>query len=91
MLVKILGAVDVLVSIAFLMIAFGISLFIPFITFCAGILFLKGLFILGGEPLSIIDISSSLLLVLSLFFTPYVSLLWVFSLLMMFKGIVSFI
>ncbi len=91
MLVKILGAVDVAASLAFLMTIFGINVFTPYLTFCAGLLFLKGLFIFGGEPLSIIDIISSVLLIISIFFMPYIFLLWIFSMLLMAKGIVSFI
>lgn len=91
MLVKLLGIIDVVGSITFLMLIFGISPWIQLVLFCAGLLFLKGLFILTGEPLSAIDLCASLTLLVSLFITPWASLLWIISLLLLAKGAVSFL
>lgn len=91
MLVKILGGLDLLAAITFLMIVFGINPWTQLILFCAGLLFLKGLFILTGEPLSAIDLVASLTLIISVFFVPWIGLVWMLSLLLLAKGIVSFI
>ena len=86
-----LGAIDLAAALALLLKIFGLNVLASHLLFCAGLLFFKGLFIFGGEPLSIIDLISSVLLVISIFATPYIFLLWCFSLLLIAKGIVSFI
>ena len=91
MLVKILGGIDVISSVLFLMMTFGMSPYPQFILFCAGLLLLKGLFVLTGDVLSIIDIGSSILLILSLFFILPSLLLWTPAFLLIAKGFVSFI
>lgn len=91
MLVKVLGIIDVVASVTFLMFIFGLTPWVQLILFCAGLLFLKGLFILTGEPLSVIDLLASLTLIVSLFVTPWASLLWIISLLLLAKGVVSFL
>jgi len=91
MLVKVLGALDMLAALTFLFIIFGITPFTQIILFCAGLLFLKGLFILTGEPLSIIDLLASATLIVAIFTTPWSFLLWILTLLLMAKGVVSFI
>jgi hypothetical protein len=90
--VKILGGIDIFSSLAFLMLVFGITPLIQIILFCAGLLLLKGMMIFTGEiPLSIIDLFSSLILILSIFWTLPALLLWIPAFLLMAKGIVSFI
>lgn len=89
MLVKILGAIDLISSIVLLMIVFGITPWIQILLFCAGLLFLKGLFILTGEPLSAIDLISSVTLLVSIFFMPWSGVVWILSLLLLAKGSVS--
>jgi len=89
-LVKILGALDLFSCFVFLMLNFGIPPYFQVVLFCAGLLFLKGLFVLRGEPLSIIDLFSSLVLLLSLGFHVSPILLWIPSFLLLAKGIVSF-
>lgn len=91
MIVKILGGIDLISSLTFLMLIFGIQPFTQILLFCAGLLFIKGLFILTGEPLSIIDLFSSLLLILSIFFTLSTTLLWIPAFLLLAKAIVSFV
>ena len=91
MLVKILGTLDLIAAITLLLIIFGVSPYIPLLLFCAGLLFLKGLFILTGEPLSLIDLLASGTFLLAIFITPWSFLLWVLTLLLMAKGIVSFV
>ena len=91
MLVKILGAVDLAAALALLLKVFGLNVLSSYLLFCAGLLFLKGLFIFAGEPLSLVDLISSVLLAISIFTTPYIFLLWCFSLLLIAKGVVSFI
>lgn len=91
MFVKILGALDLAAFVVLLMIVFGATPYLQITVFCAGILFVKGLFILGGEPLSAIDLIASVLLVLSIFFTLPAILLWIVSFLLLSKGVVSFI
>ncbi len=91
LLLKMLGLMDLLSSVVFLMFIFGIVPWMQLVLFCAGLLFLKGLFIFTGEPLSAIDLIASLTFVASLFFAPWASLLWLLSLLLLAKGIVSFL
>jgi hypothetical protein len=90
-LVKILGGIDLLASLAFLMLVFSITPLIQITLFCAGLLLLKGMFVFSGEPLSIIDIFSSIILILSIFLTLPSILLWIPAFLLMAKGIVSFL
>jgi len=91
MIVKILGALDLLSALTFLMLVFGINPILQLTMFCAGILLLKGMFVFTGDVLSFIDIFASILLILSLFFTLYTSLIWVFAFLLLAKGVVSFL
>lgn len=91
MLVKILGAIDIVSAIAFLGMIFGISYPMQFILFCAGLLLLKGLFIITGDVLSFIDLFASLLLFVSLFLALPIFLLWICAFLLIAKGFVSFL
>lgn len=91
MLVKILGTIDVICAIVLLSAVFGINPLTPILLGCAVLLFLKGLFILQGDLLSIIDIIASLIFVITIFFTLPTILLWVPSFLLLAKGIVSFL
>jgi hypothetical protein len=92
MIVKILGGIDLMASFAFLMLTFGISPDLNFTLFCSGLLFIKSLFVFKGElVLSSIDLISSLLLFISLFFSLPIIFLWTPSLLLLAKGFVSFI
>lgn len=91
MLVKILGGIDVLSAIVFLMFVFGMHPFLYLILFCAGLLLLKGMFVFTGDVLSGIDLISSILLLLSIFFALPTVLLWVPAFLLLAKGFVSFV
>lgn len=91
MIVKILGGIDLAAAIAFLMLIFGMSVFTPYILFCSGLLLLKGMFILGGDVLSVIDIFASILLIISIFLTLPAILLWIPAFFLLAKGVVSFI
>lgn len=90
-LVKVLGALDILASLTLLCIIFGITPYTSLLLFCTGLLFLKGLFILTGEPLSIIDLIASATFLLAIFLTPWSLLLWMLTLLLLAKGVVSFL
>jgi len=90
-LVKILGGIDLIASITFLMIIFSINPPLALILFSSGLLFLKGLFVFTGEPLSAIDLVSSVILLLSLVFSISSFLLWIPALLLLAKGFVSFV
>ena len=90
-LVKILGGIDILAAIAFLMLTFGMEVFFVYLVFCAALLFLKGLFAFTGDVLSFIDLFAAVLLVLSIFFSLPAVLLWIPTFLLLAKGVVSFI
>ena len=91
MIVKVLGAIDIIAAIAFLMLVFELPPFKQFLLFCIALLTLKGLFIFTGEiVLSTIDLFSALALFLSLFFTLSPILLWIPAFLLLAKGFVSF-
>ena len=90
-LVKILGTIDLAAAIAFLMLAFSLNVFTQFLLFCIGLLFIKGSFVFTGDILSIIDLFSSLMLLLALFFSLPAILLWIPAFLLLAKGLVSFL
>lgn len=90
-ILKLLGSIDAAAALAFLMLMFGITPYMQFVLFCAGLLFLKGLFILTGDFLSIVDLASSIILLVTLFFTPPTAFLWIPALLLLSKAVVSFL
>ncbi|MBI3334489.1 hypothetical protein HYZ97_03310 [Candidatus Pacearchaeota archaeon] len=90
-ILKLLGGIDLVSAIAFLMMVFGMSVPFQFILFCAGLLLLKGMFIITGDMLSIVDLVSSIFLLLSLVITLPAILLWAPAFLLLAKGLVSFI
>ncbi len=90
-LVKILGGMDIASALAFLMLIFGMDVMQQFLVFCAGLLFLKGMFIFMGDVLSAIDLVSALLLFLSIPFDLPAILLWIPAFFLLAKGVVSFI
>jgi hypothetical protein len=90
-LVKILGGIDIASALAFLMLIFGMDVMQQFLVFCAGLLFLKGMFIFMGDVLSAIDLVSALLLFLSIPFDLPAILLWIPAFFLLAKGVVSFI
>lgn len=91
MLIKILGAVDLVSALVFLMLIFGFDVYLQFLLFCAGLLLLKGMFVLTGDVLSVIDLFASTILILSIFFSLPVFLLWAPAFLLLAKGFVSFV
>jgi hypothetical protein len=88
---KILGAIDLTAAFAFLLLIFGIEPFLQFILFCSGLLLLKGMFVLTGDILSVIDVLASLILILAIFFTLPPIILWTPAFLLLAKGLVSFL
>jgi len=91
MIVKILGAIDLAAALAFLMLIFGMSVPVKFLMFCASLLFVKGLFVFTGDMLSIVDLFSAFILVISIFFVPPSIFLWMPGFFLLAKGIISFI
>ena len=89
MLVKILGGIDLAAALAFFMLIFGMNVFHQYLVFCAGLLFIKGTFILMGDILSAIDLIAALLLFLSIPFALPTSILWVPAFFLLAKGVVS--
>ncbi len=90
-LLKVLGMLDLASAFAFLMLIFGIQPYTPYLLFCAGLLVVKGMFILTGDVLSVIDLFAALFLILSIFFFLPALLLWTSAFLLLAKGMVSFI
>tara|TARA_Y100000034_G_scaffold133588_1_gene199505 strand:+ start:22384 stop:22662 length:279 start_codon:yes stop_codon:yes gene_type:complete len=90
-LVKILGGLDILASMVFLSLIFGITPLLQITLFFAGFLLLKGMFILTGDILSAIDLFSAALLLVSIFTLPFSILLWTAAFLLLAKGFVSFL
>jgi len=91
MIVKVLGGIDLAAALAFLMLIFGINVFTQFILFCAGLLFLKGMFALTGDVLSWVDLFASSVLLLSIFFSLPSVLLWIPAFFLLAKGLGSLI
>lgn len=90
-LVKILGLVDLIASIMLLGMIFSLTPPLQLILFIGGLLFMKSLFILRGDFLSVIDLVASITLFMGIFFTPWIFLLWILSLFLMSKAVASFI
>jgi len=91
MLVKILGAIDLISSFVFLGFVFGTPASFQLTFFCAALLFVKGLFVFGGDILSVLDIFASVILLISIFFTLPSVILWIPAFLLLSKGVMSFI
>jgi hypothetical protein len=89
--VRILGAIDLISAIVFLMLVFGMQPFLQLVLFCSGLLLLKGMFAFTGDVLSFIDLVSAVLLLFSIFFTLPTFLLWTPAFLLLAKGFVSFL
>lgn len=90
-LVKILGFIDFIAAIILLCMIFSLDLPLQLILFSGGLLFLKSLFILKGDFLSIVDLVASITLFISIFFSPWIFLLWALSLFLMSKSLASFL
>lgn len=90
-ILKVLGAIDLISALVFLLLIFGIHPFLQLTLFCSGLQMLKGMFILTGDVLSGFDIFCSVMLLISIFFTPFSVLLWICAFFLMAKGVVSFI
>jgi hypothetical protein len=88
--VKILGAIDLIAGIVFLMLVFGFDLHFQILIYSAGLLFLKGMFIIGGDVLSVIDLFSAIVLISSVFIGIPTILLWIGAFFLFGKGFVSF-
>jgi hypothetical protein len=91
MILKILGGIDLAAAIAFLMLIFGINVFVAYLLFCAGLLFPKGLFVFTGDILSVVDLVAAIVLVFAIFLTIPSLLLWAPAFLLLAKGFVSFL
>jgi len=91
MLIKILGGIDIAAAFVFLLLAFGSHPATQVILFCSSLLFAKGLFILTGDIISVIDIFSFIILVMSIFFALPVILYWIPAFLLLGKGFLSFL
>ncbi|MDO8564309.1 MAG: hypothetical protein Q7R87_04830 [Nanoarchaeota archaeon] len=89
--VKILGGMDLAASFAFLMLIFGMNVPLQYTLFCAGLLLMKGMFILTGDVLSGFDIIASICLLISIIFALPTVILWTGAFLLLAKGLVSFI
>ena len=90
-LLKILGIIDILGALAMLFALFGINVFYIYFLFCAILLLVKSLFLITGDVLSVIDMVSSLVLFLSIFFSLPGFILWLLFFLLVSKGIISFV
>lgn len=90
-LVKVLGGIDLVSAFVFLMMVFGMDIHFRILLFCAGLLFFKGLFVLMGDVLSILDLFSSFILILAIFFALPAFLLWIPAFFLLAKGVVSFL
>ena len=91
MLLKILGLIDAVSCLCFLLLMFGITPALTLILFCAGLLGVKSLFLFSGDVLSIIDLFSAVILIFSIFFVPNIVFLWVPAFLLASKSIASFV
>jgi len=92
MIVKILGAIDILAALVFLSVALGVKAPSEILIFFAVILFIKGLiFSLTGDLLSMQDVIYSLLLFTLIIFNLPAWILLVATFLLIAKGSLSFL
>jgi len=91
MLVKILGFIDIVASVILFSMVFSLVLPLQLVISVAGLLFVKSLFILRGDLLSFVDLIASFTLFIGIFITPLTFILWFLSLLLMSKGVASFL
>lgn len=91
MLVKLLGIIDFIAALVFLLLIIGVALPFQFLIFPALLLFAKSLFILKGDALSLIDMLCAAIIFLSIFFSLPSLFLWIPLLLLVYKVVVSFI
>lgn len=91
MLVKILGGIDLFAAFVFLALIFGTEVPFQFLIFPAILLLVKGLFVVTGDVLSVVDLFSAAVLVIAIFITPFSILLWIPAFLLLSKGVLSFI
>ncbi len=89
--IKILGFLDLLASITLFTLIFGVNLPLQISLFFGGVLFMKSLFLLTGDVLSVFDLISAILFIISIFFMPWTFILWACSLVLMTKGLASFL
>ena len=90
-LVKILGAIDLVAAFVFLGLIFGSQLPFQFILFPALLLLVKGLFVISGDVLSAIDVFAALILFVSISFSVFSILLWIPAFLLLAKGVISIV
>jgi len=90
MFLRVLGMVDLIGGMVFLLMAMNISVFWPLVLFSMLLIFTKGLFVFVGDKLSYVDLVLSLLLFLSLFFTLPGMIAGTGSLILLAKGFASF-
>ena len=90
-LVKILGGIDLVSALAFLMLTFGLDVWTRFLLFCAGLLIMKGMFVITGDVLSVIDLFSAGILIISIFFSLPAIFFWVPAFFLLSKGFISFV
>ncbi len=89
MLVKLLGGMDLVAGLAFLLLIFGMIVPSSFLFFSAGFLLVKGS-VFFGDMLSKLDLVAAFILILSAFFVLPTIFLFPFIFLLMVKGTVSF-
>ncbi len=90
MIVKLFGLIDLCAAVLLLAGMFEAPIAFKIYIFFGGLLFIKSLFLLTGDVLSSVDLLSSIVIFLSIFFAPWVFLVWACSLLLMAKGAASF-
>ena len=90
MIVKIFGLVDLCAALLILALLLGLPPILQLSLFFGGVLFMKSFFLLTGDALSAVDLISSVIIFITLFFTPWAWLMWVCSLMLMSKGVASF-
>ena len=90
LILRILGGIDLIAALTFLMLSFGINVYPQILVFSAGLLIVKGMFIFTGDILSFIDLFSALALLISVFFSLPAIILWMPTFLLLAKGFVSF-
>ena len=89
MLVRLLGGIDIISSMTFLMLIFGITPPLQLLFFCAGLLLAKGFFVLTGDVLSVLDLCSALILLVRIFIALPILFLWLPAFFLLAKGVAS--
>jgi len=91
MLIKILGAIDLIISLAIFSQSWGLDIPKTMVIVFATILFIKGLFIITGDIASVLDWIVAIVLIIEIFYNLPAFILIIAGFLLLQKGFLSIV